>query len=297
MTEAPPQAGTLFVVATPIGNLADVSTRARQVLTSVSLIACEDTRVTSRLLDRAAITTPTVAYHAHNESSCADRVLALLSSGRDVALVSDAGTPVVSDPGSVLVRRAHEGGIPVVAVPGPSALVSALSVSGLPARPFTFAGFLPSRAGERGRTLEALGRLPHTLVLFEAPHRLRASLADMAARLGPRDAAVCRELTKVHEEVVRGRLDDLAARFASRDSIRGEITVVIGPPTGAPAPAAGPAPDLATHLRDALTRTAGRRKDALRLLARERGVSRRTIYRELLDAGLLRRDREPGARA
>ena len=287
MTEKDRGPGTLYLVSTPIGNLEDLSERARRVLTEADVIACEDTRVTSRLLQRHRIPARTVSYHAHNESRRAGRLLAMLREGRCVALVSDAGTPGLSDPGTLLVQRARAGGIRVVPVPGPSAVLAALVASGLPPQPFTFAGFLPSRGGERRRALEALAGLPHTLVLFESPHRLVVSLVDMAEILGPRDGAVCRELTKLHEEVVADRLDRLAEQFQARDSIRGEVTVVVGPPEKPAPPAEGDLPDLGDHYREALQRTGDDRKQALRLLAQERGTRRREIYRALLNAGLM----------
>lgn len=279
--------GTLYLVSTPIGHLDDLGERARQVLATVDVIACEDTRVTAKLLRRYEIMTRTLSYHAHNENHQADHLVRLLQDGRSAALVSDAGTPCLSDPGTLLVKRVHAASIPVVPVPGPSALLAALAASGLPPRPFTFAGFLPSRGGERRRALQTLSLLPHTLVLFESPHRLVAALADMAVLLGPRDAAVCRELTKLHEEVIVDRLDRLAQMFRSRGRVRGEITVVIGPPEGPPPTAKAGLPDLDEHYRSALERTGGDRKEALRLLARERGSSRRAIYRALLGAGVM----------
>lgn len=292
MADTLANAGTLYLVSTPIGHLDDLGARARQVLASVDIIACEDTRVTAKLLHRYEIKTRTLSYHAHNESRRAVHLVQLLQDGQSAALVSDAGTPCLSDPGTLLVQRAHAAAIRVVPVPGPSALLAALAASGLPPRPFTFAGFLPSRGGERCRALQTLALLPHTLVLFESAQRLVAALTDMTRLLGPRDAAVCRELTKLHEEVVVDRLDRLAEIFRSRERVRGEITVVIGPPEGPPPPAPGGLPDLGEHYRAALEQTGGDRKEALRRLARERGSSRRAVYRALLDAGVMGDTRE-----
>ena len=287
MTEKAGPGGTLFLVSTPIGHLEDLSARARRVLEEADIIACEDTRVTAKLLARYGIPGRRVSYRAHNEQRQATRLLALLREGQTVALVADAGTPGISDPGGVLVRKARAEGVPVVPVPGPSALLAALVASGLPTRPFTFAGFLPSRSGERRRMLRDLAALPHTLVLFESPRRVTTALADMAEILGPREGALCREMTKMHEEVVVDRLDRLAERLACRERIRGEITLVVGPPVGPPRPANGALPELGSHYREALARVGGVRREALRLLARERHVSRRQIYRALLDAGLM----------
>ena len=279
--------GVLWLVATPIGNLEDLGDRARRVLAEADVVACEDTRVTAKLLARCGISARTLAYHEHNEQRQSTRLVEMLRSGKSVALVTDAGTPAVSDPGLVLVRKAREAGADVVPVPGPSAVLAALAASGLPPRPFTFIGFLPSRRGERRRALEAVATLPHTLVLFESARRLPASLRDMASTLGNRKAAVCRELTKLHEEILVDDLDSLASALEARDSVRGEITVVIGPPDeNALAPTPSSLPGLADHWRRVQDETPDR-KDALRRLARERNVSRRAVYRQLLDAGLM----------
>ena len=224
----------LYIVATPIGNLGDLSARAARVLAGVDLIAAEDTRVTGRLLKHLGITTPMVAHHAHNEAQGAARLVERLVQGARVALVSDAGTPVISDPGFALVRAARAAGVAVTAVPGPCAAIMALTLSGLPAEPFLFAGFLPARAAARASALAALAAVPATLVFHETAPRLAATLADMARLLDDRPAAVARELTKLHEEVVTGQLGQLAARFAAQPA-RGEIVVVVGPPVAAPA--------------------------------------------------------------
>ncbi len=288
MTETRPLAAGLYLVASPIGNLGDITLRALEVLAAADVVACEDTRVTARLLGRHGIAARTVPFHAHNERRQVRRLLAELAAGRRVALLTDAGTPAVSDPGLLLVQAAREAGIPVFPLPGPSAVLAALAASGLPAHPFTFAGFLPPRSGPRRRALRELAGLRHTLVLFEAPHRLGASLADMAEILGPRQAALCRELTKIHEEIRVAPLDELAAAAAGARA-RGEITLVVAPPgkealqeAGLP----GSRPPLAEDYRAALAECGGNRSAALRRLARRRGVSRNVLYRELLDAGI-----------
>jgi 16S rRNA (cytidine1402-2'-O)-methyltransferase len=270
--------GTLFVVATPIGNLGDLSERARDTLASVDVVACEDTRVTGKLLHHVGVRARMVSYHEHNESRRAPELLARLESGEDVALVSDAGTPLVSDPGYRLVAAAREAGIAVRAVPGPSALLAALAVAGLPTSSFTFAGFLPSRGSARSRALEALRGLPHTLVLFEAPTRAARLLGELSETLGPRPAALLREMTKLHEEHWSGTLAELAERAAGA-RFRGEVTLVVaGAPEDAPA-VAEPA-ELASEF--AALRDAGRTaREAAKALASRYGLSTREIYREL----------------
>lgn len=277
----------LYLVASPIGHLQDVTLRALEVLAGADLLACEDTRHTRRLLDRHGISARTTAYHAHNEHRQLPHLLGALRQGGSIALITDAGMPGISDPGMLLVRAAHAEGIPVVPIPGPSAVLTALAASGLPTAPFTFMGFLPPRSGARRRALEEMAALPHTLVLFEAPHRLAASLKDMAAILGARQVVVCREMTKIHEEFRAGTLVELAGAQAP-ERIRGEITVVIGPPAGAaPAAAAAAAAEpLAEAWHRALATCHGKRQEALRHLAGQRGVSRNDLYRELLAAGL-----------
>ena len=225
MTEEEP---TLYIVCTPIGNLGDVSRRALEVLGSVSAVACEDTRHSRQLFDRYGLKRPKVliAYHEHNEMAAAGRIVDLLSRGTSVALVSDAGAPGISDPGYRAIRLAVEGGFRISVLPGPSAVITALLISGLPSSSFTFKGFPPRKSGARQRFLEAERDQPHTLVLFESPHRLAALLADAAAVLGPREAAVCLELTKLFERVERGTLPALADAFAGSKP-KGEAAVVI----------------------------------------------------------------------
>lgn len=221
--------GGLYVVATPIGNARDVTLRALDVLDGVDLIAAEDTRVTSKLLTIFAISKPLIAYNDHNGPRERPRLLAKLRQGARIALVSDAGTPLVSDPGYKLVREALAEDIPVYAMPGASAPLTALALAGLPTDRFLFAGFLPPKSGERRTVLAELKSLRATLIFFEAPQRLTETLADLAAVLGARPAAVTRELTKLHEEVRRGTLPELAAKYAAEDPPRGEITLAVGP--------------------------------------------------------------------
>jgi 16S rRNA (cytidine1402-2'-O)-methyltransferase len=223
-------AGQLAVVATPIGNLGDVSPRAREVLAAADLIVCEDSRVTGRLLQHLGIRRPMLAYHDHNAASMRPRILAALQSGRSVALVSDAGTPCISDPGYKLVREAADRGVDIVAVPGPSAVIAALSIAGLPTDRFLFAGFLPPRSVARRSVLQELAPVPATLVLYETGPRLVESLADAAAVLGRRRAAIARELTKRFEEVRRGDLPGLVAELEGAAPPKGEIVIVIEGP-------------------------------------------------------------------
>ena len=220
--------GTLYVVATPIGNLDDISPRACQVLGSVNLIAAEDTRRTRGLLSKFGVKTPTISYHDHNESSRLPILLKRLQGGESVALVSDAGTPLLSDPGLLLVRSAHDAGVPVVSVPGPSALAAALSVAGEPADRFVFEGFLPRRAGRRRARLKSLAREPGTVLLFESVHRIRETLTELLVQFGSdRPASIVRELTKLHESVYRGTLGTLTEQLGGKIPLKGEFVLVI----------------------------------------------------------------------
>jgi len=228
-TTVPDHPGRLLVVSTPIGNLGDLSPRAREALAGADVVACEDTRHTGLLLSRLGIKARLVSLHEHNERARLPALLGALAEGRTVALVSDAGTPLVSDPGFLLVREAVACGAVVEAIPGPSALLAALVVSGLPPLPFTFAGFPPPKGGKRRTFFSRLAALGHTVVFYESPHRLAASLADAAATFGDRPAVVARELTKLHEEIRRGTLGELAAAFAADEKQRGEIVIVVGP--------------------------------------------------------------------
>ncbi|HTQ80913.1 MAG TPA: 16S rRNA (cytidine(1402)-2'-O)-methyltransferase [Thermoanaerobaculia bacterium] len=220
--------GKLLVVSTPIGNLDDLSPRARAAFESADLVACEDTRHTGLLLHHLGIKKPLLSLHEHNERQRLSRLLADLEAGQTVALASDAGTPLLSDPGFLLVREAAAHGIRIEPVPGPSALLAALVVSGLPPYPFTFAGFPPPKSGKRRSFFRAWAAVEHTLIFFESPHRLLACLDDALAELGDRPAALGRELTKVHEEVLRGRLSEIRATLGGRPSLKGEAVVVVG---------------------------------------------------------------------
>src|SRR5215468_803910 len=263
----------LYLVATPIGNLGDITLRALQALAGADLIACEDTRVTRKLLDRYAIATPLTPYHDHNAAKARPGLLRRLAEGAAIALVSDAGTPLISDPGFKLVRAAQDAGYPVTALPGPSALLTALTVAGLPTDQFFFAGFLPPKQAARRTRIAELAPLPATLVLFESGPRVATTLADLAAN---REAALCRELTKLHEEVRRGELASLA-EVCSGEELRGEIVVVIAPP---PAPAQIGAAESESLLRDALERLS--LKDAVAEIAQLTGKRRREVYQSAL---------------
>ena len=274
---APVLARGLHVVATPIGNLRDITLRALETLGAADLIACEDTRVTRKLLDHYGIATPLTPYHEHNAETARPKILARLAGGAAVALVSDAGTPLVSDPGFKLVRAARAEGHAVFALPGASAVLAALTVSGLPSDRFVFEGFLPPREGARRNRIAEIKSIPATLVVFETGPRLSAALADLAQGLGPRAAAVCRELTKLHEEVRRGDLATLAADYAAAAEPRGEIAIVIAPPA-APQPDAA---DLDTLLRQALKRLSV--KEAVAEIAAITGEPRRHVYQRALE--------------
>jgi 16S rRNA (cytidine1402-2'-O)-methyltransferase len=222
--------GKLIVVATPIGNLSDLSGRATEALADADLIACEDTRRTGKMLAGLRIKKRLVSLHEHNERQQLPRLLAAIDNGQTVVLVSDAGTPLLSDPGYVFVRSAIASGIPVEHVPGPSAILTALVVSGLPPYPFTFAGFPPPRSAKRKKFFSRLAGLDHTVVMFESPHRITRSLDDLYEVLGNRPIAAARELTKLHEEVVRGSVLEVLEVLRERPSIKGEFTVVVGKP-------------------------------------------------------------------
>ncbi|RAI45051.1 16S rRNA (cytidine(1402)-2'-O)-methyltransferase [Rhodoplanes roseus] len=278
---APPLPGGLHVVATPIGHLEDVSLRALATLAAADLIACEDTRVTRKLLARYGISRPLTAYHEHNATAARPKILARLAAGEAVALVSDAGTPLVSDPGFRLVREAREAGAAVTAVPGPSAVLTALTIAGLPTDRFFFEGFLPPREGARKNRIGEIATIPATLVLFETGPRLADALADLSAVLGPREAAVCRELTKLHEEVRRGDLASLAAAYAAGGAeTRGEVVLVIAPP----AAETHASPEEIDRKLVAAMRTASL-KDAVAAVAEATGEPRRTVYQRALALG------------
>jgi 16S rRNA (cytidine1402-2'-O)-methyltransferase len=272
--------GCLYLVATPIGNLEDITLRAIRILKEVDLIACEDTRQTQKLLQHYEIQKSLVSYHEHNELTRAPELVIELEQGAKVALVSDAGTPGISDPGHRLVALCLRHHLPVVPIPGPSALVAALAASGLPLDEFLFLGFLPSRAGARRKALELLKAEPRTLVLYEAPHRIVETLADAAEILGPRPAVLAREVTKVHEEFRRGHLEELL-ESAQKRAPRGEITLLI-----APGPAEAPLVDSHTSLRQRVEQLESEsgmdHKAALKQAARERGLAKREAYKRLL---------------
>jgi 16S rRNA (cytidine1402-2'-O)-methyltransferase len=272
----PPLHPGLHLVATPIGNLGDVSLRALATLAGADLIACEDTRVTKKLLDRYGIRTPLTPYHDHNAAAARPKILARLREGAAVALVSDAGTPLVSDPGYRLVRAAQDLSVAVTAVPGASAVLAALAVAGLPTDRFFFEGFLPPKDAARRARIVELKRVPATLVLFETGPRVAAALDALAAGLGDRPAAVCRELTKMHEEVRRDGLAALARHYADGGETRGEFVLVVAPP----AEAAPAAEDVDALLREALrTQTL---KDAVGAVAAATGEPRAAVYRRAL---------------
>jgi 16S rRNA (cytidine1402-2'-O)-methyltransferase len=263
----------LYLVATPIGNLEDVTLRALRVLREADLVLAEDTRRTRVLLDRHGISARPRSLHAHNEAMRTQEVLAALADGGCVALVSDAGTPLISDPGERLVAAAIAAGHEVLAVPGASAVLAALAVAGLPAAPFAFLGFLPRKAGARRALLAAYRGRPETLVLFESPRRLAASLRQLAEILGERPACVARELTKLHEEVVRGSLGELARHFEA--GARGEVTLVVGGDDGEPAVVEVGELDAAIRARMA---AAGSASEIASELARATGLPRREVY-------------------
>lgn len=272
--------GKLYLVATPLGNLEDITLRALRILKEVDLIACEDTRYSARLLTRYEIGTPRESYHKFNEESRAPRLIEMLREGKSIALVSDSGTPLVSDPGYEIVSSCRREGIDVIPIPGPSAAIAALIGSGLPADSFFFGGFLPPRSALRRRRLEDLAAIPATLILYEAPHRVLASLEDMVAVLGPRRACMARELTKIHEEFLHGTLPELLETLTARPSIQGEITLVIEKGEEAQVVADWPE-SLKEHLEQEIAQSGLSRNDALKVVAKQRGITRKQAYLEL----------------
>jgi 16S rRNA (cytidine1402-2'-O)-methyltransferase len=275
-------AGTLYLIATPIGNLEDITHRAVRLLGEVEVIACEDTRHTKKLLNHYGINTRTISYHEHNERERSRELIERLKSGADVAVVSDAGTPGISDPGFRLARLAIDSGVQVVPVPGASALISALVASGLPTDEFFFGGFLPARSGARRARLSELRSLPATLIFYEGPHRIAATLKDALEILGERQTVVARELTKMHEEIVRGSLSELTARFSSPESARGEMVLMIDR-TVMPNETAGNQSDASVSALVAEFEAIGLdHRAALKKAARELGLSRDEAYRRLV---------------
>ena len=276
--------GQLFIVATPIGNLEDITQRALRVLRQVDLIACEDTRHTRKLLNHFGIATPTTSYHEHNERERAEELCEQIELGKSVALVSDAGTPLISDPGFRIVNAAIERGICVVPIPGAAAFVSALSASGLATDQFLFAGFLPSRAGARRAKLSDLADVHATLVFYEAPHRINAALKDAWDVFGNRNAVVARELTKLHEEFARGTLSELIEKFSANEMSRGEMVLLISGETAPLASASMMSPNVRLSERiEQLEREGIDQKTALKQAAKELGMKRSDAYRVLLN--------------
>jgi 16S rRNA (cytidine1402-2'-O)-methyltransferase len=274
-----PAPGVLYLVATPIGNLEDLTRRAARVLAQADVVACEDTRHTRPLLAQVGARATLLSLHEHNERARIPQVLALLRGGKTVALVSDAGTPVISDPGTALVAAATREGIRVEAVPGPSAVTAAVALADFPVGRFAFLGFLPRQAGERRRLLASVAALPLALVAFEAPHRIRRTLEDLAAQLGERRLVLARELTKLHEEVLRGTPAEVLARLAERP--RGEITLVVegAAERRADAAAAGGDREPPERFLDRLLARGLSRRDAARAVAAAYGMSARAAYR------------------
>jgi 16S rRNA (cytidine1402-2'-O)-methyltransferase len=275
--------GCLYLVGTPIGNLEDITLRALRILREADQIAAEDTRHTQKLLSHYDIARPMVSYHEHNEMTRAPELLIALEQGAKIALVSDAGTPLVSDPGYRLVTLCLRHQIPVVPIPGPSALLASLSASGLPNEEFLFVGFLPARSGERRRALERLRIEDRTIILYEAPHRVEECIADAQEILGDRPACLAREVTKLHEEFRRGKLSVLAASLAERPA-RGEITLLIGPADPAEARAqTDSAQSLSDRVEELMRQAKLDRKEALKLAAKERGLTRRAAYGQIVE--------------
>ncbi len=276
-----PHRGTLYLVATPIGNLEDITLRALRILKEVDQIACEDTRHTQKLLQHYNIQKPLVSYHEHNELTRAPELIVAMEQGAQIALVSDAGVPLVSDPGYRLVTLSLRHRLPVIPIPGPSALLAALSASGLPNEEFLFAGFLPARSGERRRALERLRIEDRTIIFYEAPHRIEETLIDAHEILGDRPACLAREVTKIHEEFRRGSLAELAASLADKPA-RGEITLLIGPvPADGKSAQRDTSQSLADRVEELMRQAKLDRKEALKLAAKERGLTKRAAYHEL----------------
>jgi 16S rRNA (cytidine1402-2'-O)-methyltransferase len=274
--------GCLYLVGTPIGNLEDITLRALRILKEADQIACEDTRHTQKLLTHYDIHKPLISYHEHNESTRAPELVEALEQAAKIALVSDAGMPLVSDPGHRLVTLCLQHQIPVIPIPGPSALLASLSASGLPSEEFLFVGFLPARSGERRRALERLRIEDRTIILYEAPHRVAECLADAREVLGNRSACIAREVTKLHEEFRRGKLSELAASLEERPA-RGEITLLIGPEAPADARVqANSTQSLADRVEELIRQAKLDRKEALKLAAKERGLTRRGAYDEIV---------------
>lgn len=275
-------AGTLYLVATPIGNLEDITHRAIRLLREASVIACEDTRHTRKLLAHYGINTRTISYHEHNERERGREIMKLLEAGSDVAVVSDAGSPGISDPGFQLTRLAIAGDVNVVPVPGPSALITALIASGLPTDEFLFGGFLPARSGARRTRLSELRSVEATLIFYEAPHRIAASLKDAREVLGEREAVVARELTKMHEEIARGRLSELAQRFSTEGNARGEMVLLVDRTPIKTEEEKGEAKVSVSELVTSLEAEGLDHRSAIKKAAKTLGLSRDETYRRLV---------------
>ena len=274
--------GCLYLVGTPIGNLEDITLRALRILKEADQIACEDTRHTQKLLAHNDIHKPLVSYHEHNEMTRAQELIMAMEQGAKIALVSDAGMPLVSDPGHRLVALCLRHQIPVVPIPGPSALLASLSASGMPTEEFLFVGFLPARSGERRRALERLRIEERTIILYEAPHRVAECIAEAMKILGDRPACLAREVTKLHEEFLRGRLSEIAAALEERPA-RGEITIILGPPDAAERRSQrDSAQSLAARVEELMHQAKLDRKEALKLAAKERGLTRRAAYSQMV---------------
>jgi 16S rRNA (cytidine1402-2'-O)-methyltransferase len=276
---APDMPGILYLVASPIGNLEDITFRAVRILKECDLIACEDTRHTLKLLNHYGIGKPLISYHDHNEATRSGELIARLQAGSNVALISDAGMPLVADPGYRLVTAAVAAGISVQPIPGPSALLTALAASGLPTDAFRFAGFLPAKSGQRSSVLEAHANDQATLIFYEAPHRILDALADVDRILGSRPVVVARELTKAHEEFLRGTARQILDILAARDAVKGEITLLIGkaPKNEASLDHTPVEEAVAACIREGLTRM-----EAVKAVARRRGLSKREVYAQAL---------------
>jgi len=269
--------GTLYIVATPIGNLEDISPRTRRILAEVSLIACEDTRHTRKLLSHLQLSTPLTSYYREKEQYKAELLLEKLTAGQDIALVSDAGTPGLSDPGAVLVRQARAAGIRIVPIPGPSALAVAISVAGLEENAFFFGGFPPPKQAARRTLFKGLAAHPWPLVFYESPHRIKTCLEDCLATLGDRQVLLCRELTKLHEECIQGTVSALLARVAA--CIRGELVLIVHPPEATPEERPDNLTELLAWYHDQPDMTL---KEAVRRISEDLGLARNTVYREAL---------------
>lgn len=268
--------GSLFLVATPIGNLEDLTFRAVRTLREVDLIACEDTRHTRRLLDHYGIEKPTISYYEHNETDRSESLVERMHTGANIAVVSDAGTPLISDPGYRLVAAAIRAGIRVIPIPGPSAILTALTASGLPTDSFYFGGFVSQKQGARRKMLESLAHFDCTLIFYEAPHRILETLQDIADVYGERQIVLTRELTKIHEEFLRGTALALIRNLRERGTVKGEITLVIGKPLPPPADDRPVREAFEAYLTQGLSRM-----DAIKAVAKDRGVSKREIYAAL----------------